>query len=112
MLLTQGRSLGGGGRRVRGEKNKPNYQQWHAKWKLSWNMDTLRTRFCTFGSHLYAQPVLINKIFAPEISRNFIKSALSVGRESWLGDLLRHKTLLEFFSYSDFYAKVVRAQES
>ncbi len=26
----------------------PNQQRWHAEWKLSWNMHTLDTRFCTF----------------------------------------------------------------
>ena len=32
-----------------------------------------------FGTDLYAQSVLINKIFASELSRKFIKSALLVG---------------------------------
>ncbi len=36
-------------------------------------------RFCTFGTDLYAQSVLVNKISASEISRKFIKSALLVG---------------------------------
>ncbi len=38
------------------------------KWKLSWNMYTLQTCFCTFGADLYAQSVLINKISALELS--------------------------------------------
>ncbi len=42
----------------------PNQQRWHAKWKLSWNIYTLRKRFCTLGIDLYAQSVLINKISA------------------------------------------------
>ena len=49
------------------------------KWKLSRNMYTLHTRFCTFGTNLHAQSVLINKISASELSRKFIKSALLVG---------------------------------
>ena len=40
---------------------------------------TLHTRFCTFGTDLYAQSVLINKIFASELRRKFIKNALLVG---------------------------------
>ncbi len=41
------------------------------------------THFCTFGTDLYAQSVLIDKISASEFSRKFItKSALLVG----LGD--------------------------
>ena len=39
----------------------PSHQWWHAKWKLSRNMHTLHTRFCTFGSDLLAQSVLIKK---------------------------------------------------
>ena len=39
---------------------------------------TVPTRFCTFGTDLYAQSVLINKVFA-SFSRKFIKSALLVG---------------------------------
>ena len=54
----------------------PNHQRWYAKWKLSCNIYTLRTRFCTIGADLYAQSVLINNIFASELSRKFIKSAL------------------------------------
>ena len=33
----------------------------------------------TFGANSYAQSVLINKIFASELSRKFSKSALLVG---------------------------------
>ncbi len=57
----------------------PNHQSWHAKRKLSQKMCTLRTCFCMFGGDLYAQSVLINKISASELRRNFIKSALLVG---------------------------------
>ncbi len=57
----------------------PNHQQWYAKWKLIRNIYTLHTRFCTFGADLYAQTVLINKIFAFELSWKFIKSTLLVG---------------------------------
>ncbi len=39
----------------------------------------LRTHFCTFGADLYAQLVLSNKVFAPELSQKFIKSGLLVG---------------------------------
>ncbi len=41
----------------------PNQQRWHAKRKLSWNMYTLHTCFCTFGAHLYARSVLMNNFF-------------------------------------------------
>ncbi len=57
----------------------PNHIWWYAKWKLSWNIHTLHTRFCTFGTDLHAQSVLINKISASELSQKFIKSALLVG---------------------------------
>ncbi len=30
----------------------------YAKWKLSWDVYTFHTRFCTFGADLYAQSVL------------------------------------------------------
>ncbi len=36
--------------------------------------------FCTYGADLYAQSVVSNKIFALDLSRNFIKSALLVGQ--------------------------------
>ncbi len=36
--------------------------------------------FCTFGTDLYAQSVLNNKISALEITRKFIKRALLVGQ--------------------------------
>ncbi len=49
------------------------------KWKLSWNMYKLHTRFCTLGADLHAQSVLIDKISASQLSRKFIKSALLVG---------------------------------
>ncbi len=42
-------------------------------------MYTLHSRFCTFGTNLHAQLVLINKISASEISRKFVKIALLVG---------------------------------
>ncbi len=58
----------------------PNHQRWYARWKLSWNMYTMHTRFCTFRADLYAQSVLTNKISASELSPKFInKSALLVG---------------------------------
>ncbi len=57
----------------------PNQQRWNAEWKLSRNTYSLHTCFCTFGADSYAQSVLINKISASELSRNFIKSALLVG---------------------------------
>ncbi len=37
------------------------------------------TFFCTLGTDLYAQSVIINKISESELSRKFIKSALLVG---------------------------------
>ena len=42
-------------------------------------MYTLHTRFCTFGTNLYAQLMLINKISALELSPKLIKSALLAG---------------------------------
>ncbi len=57
----------------------PNHQRRHAKWKLSSNVYTLHTRFCTLGADSYAQSVLINKISASELSRKFVKAALLVG---------------------------------
>ncbi len=48
----------------------------YAKWKLSRNMCTLRTRFCTLDSNLYAQSVLANKISACRLRRKFTKGAL------------------------------------
>ena len=42
-------------------------------------MYTLHTRFCTFCTFCYALSVLIGEISASELSRKFIKSALSVG---------------------------------
>ena len=44
-------------------------------------MYTLHTRFCMFGTNLYAQSVVINKISASELSRKSIKSALLVGKK-------------------------------
>ena len=43
---------------------------------------TLHTRFCTFGTDLHAQSMLINEIYVSELSRKFIKSALLVGHAS------------------------------
>ncbi len=42
-------------------------------------MYTLHACFCTFGTDLYAQSVLINRISASELSRNFIRDPLLVG---------------------------------
>ncbi len=56
------------------------HQRWYMqKWKLSRNTCTLHTRFCTLGADLHAQSALSNKIFASELTRKFIKSALLVG---------------------------------
>ena len=41
----------------------PNQQRRYAKWKLSRNAYTLHTHSCTFGAHLHAQSVLIDKNF-------------------------------------------------
>ncbi len=61
------------------QTSHPNQQRWYAKWKFSWNMYTLHTRSCTFGTDRYAQPAIINKISALELRRKFIKGALFVG---------------------------------
>ena len=39
----------------------------------------MRVFFCMFGTDLYAQPVIINKISASELRRKFNKSAFIVG---------------------------------
>ncbi len=43
------------------------------------NVHVAHTFFARVGAELYAQSVLSNKISAPELGWNFIKSALSVG---------------------------------
>ena len=71
-LFTKG---GGGGGRG------PNHQRGYAKWNLSWNYRyTLHTCFCMFGTNLYAQSVLINKISASQLSQKFVKRV-----RCWLG---------------------------
>ncbi len=44
-----------------------------------YSLYSLHACFGTFGTDLFAQSVLINKISALELSRKFIKSALLVG---------------------------------
>ncbi len=62
------------------KKKPPNHQLWCAKWKLSRNVYTLRTRFLhVLAPDLRARPVPINKISASELSQKSIKSALLVG---------------------------------
>ncbi len=46
------------------------------------NGSSLHTHLHTFGTNLYAQSVLINKISSSELSWKFIKSALLVGYSS------------------------------
>ena len=67
--VTRGEERGGGWttRNWRwwwGAAQVPNQQRW--------NMYTLHTRFCTSGTNLYAQSVLISKISASELRRKFI----------------------------------------
>ena len=51
--------------------------------------------FCTFGTDLHAQSVLINEISAAELSWKFIKGALLVGtRRSVNGSLSSPSSLL------------------
>ena len=46
------------------EASAPNHQRWHAKWKLSRNTHTLRTRFVArLRTDLHAQSVIVNKKF-------------------------------------------------
>ncbi len=59
-----------------------------------------RTRFCTFGTDLYARSRLINDISVSDLSWKFIKSALLVGQVQFWGSertrevsFLRLKTL-------------------
>ncbi len=76
------------GIKVRGEGEKKTQTNNHCipplvvckLWKPSWDMYTLRTRFCTFGGYLYAQSVLIDKIPASELIWKYINSALLVGK--------------------------------
>ena len=52
-------------------------------------MYTLHTRFCTFGTDLYAQSVLGNKISASELRRKFTKAVSAIGcARCWLGPFL------------------------
>ncbi len=60
--------------------NYPTSNSGMQKWKLSWNTCTLQTRFCTFGTDLYAQLVLTSKISASELSRKFYEEL-----RCWLG---------------------------
>ncbi len=64
----------------------PNHQQWYARWKLSRNMYTLRTRFCTLGADLHAQRVLIDKKF---LRRSSVGRLLRV--RCWLGEFSKNK---------------------
>ena len=58
----------------------PNHQQWHAKMEArSKYAHVAHTFLHACARILYAQSALINKISASELSRNFIKGALSVG---------------------------------
>ncbi len=62
-LTSDGYSQSSSGHRLhRGRYSQlsiPNHQRWYAKWKLSRNMCTLQTRFCTFGANLYAESVIM-----------------------------------------------------
>ncbi len=68
----------------------PTTNGWHAKWKkLSRNMYTLRTRFCTFGCRLACSVGwLVNKISTSELRRKSIKSALLVGCLPWVSKII------------------------
>ena len=57
----------------------------------------MHTLFCTFGTDLYAQSALVNKISASELSRKFIRSALLVGNALCVG-ILRGDKLLGIMS--------------
>ncbi len=78
---------------------------------------TLHTRFCTFGTELHAQSVLINKISALEFSRKFLKSALLVGKvEEECSKFFLHllgspKNFLEVWSKSALREKRKRERE-
>ncbi len=65
----------------------PNHQRWHAKWKLSRNMYTLQTSFCTFGANLHAQSVIIDKI-----SGGGAQSEVLLRVRCWLGTMKNHST--------------------
>ncbi len=59
----------------------PNHQRWHAKWKLSWNMCAMRTRFCTFGSDFVMLSLwLLTKFLRRRSVGSLFKSALLVGQ--------------------------------
>ena len=55
----------------------PNHQRWYAKWKLGWNICSIRIARLALICKLSRW--LVSKISASELSRKFIKSALLVG---------------------------------
>ncbi len=82
----------------------PNHQRWCAEWKLSRNMHTLHTRFCTFGADLHAQSVIINKVSALELGQKFTKSALLVGQYPYY-QVLQWTERCNFLVLPKWYAK-------
>ncbi len=62
----------------------PNHQAWHAKWELSRNTYTLHTTFLRVLARTCVLSRLISsKISASELRRKLIKSALSVGLDTF-----------------------------
>ncbi len=58
----------------------PNHHRWHAKWKLSRNVHTLRTRFChVLASIRMLSRCLVTTISASEIRRKFYQECVVVG---------------------------------
>ena len=59
---------------------QPNHQRWHAKMEARSEYSHVACTFLhVWRPILHAQSMLIDKISASELSRKFIKSALSVG---------------------------------
>ncbi len=59
----------------------PNHQRWYAQSGSSVGNTVF---FCTFGTDLYAQSVISNKIAASELGRKFNKGPLLVGQQQKL----------------------------
>ena len=58
----------------------PNHQRWHAKWKLSWNMHTLHTRFL----HVWRRFAMLSRCLVTKFRhRSSVGSLLRV--RCWLG---------------------------
>ncbi len=62
-------------------------------------LEHMHIAYYTFGANLHAQLVLINKVYALELSRKFIKSALLVGYQ-W--SLVHYSRALLYYYCTEF----------